>query len=124
MKQGRWLSVCVAIAVVAGSLVVIPSAGAAARAKSTATASSEGKAKAGRSAKALRQFTGYVTSIDENELTVEKRGKAARTMTFVRNEGMKSVGDVAKDSRVTVFYREDGGKAVAHRVVVKESSSG
>jgi hypothetical protein len=64
-----------------------------------------------------------VTAVDKSGLTVEKRGKTARTMTFVRHEEMKAEGEIAKEARVTVYYREEGGRAVAHRVVVKESSA-
>ncbi len=67
----------------------------------------------------LRQFTGVVTAMDKTSLTVEKAGKKPQTRTFVRDEQTLTSGDVAKDAKVTVFYREENGRAVAHRVVVK-----
>lgn len=71
---------------------------------------------------AFRQFTGVVTSFDKGSLTVEKTGKAAKTMVFSRHTEMKTSGDLEKDARVTVYYREEGGKPVAHKVVVKAGS--
>jgi len=60
-----------------------------------------------------------VTALDKNTLTVEKRGKKPRTVVFTRHAEMKSTGDVEKDSHVTVYYRDEGGRSVAHKVVVK-----
>jgi len=82
------------------------------------------KAKAGgasdaKRANALRQFTGYVTALDETSITVERRGKNPESRTFAKLDEMRTTGDVEKDARVTVYYRDNGGKAVAHRVVVK-----
>lgn len=74
--------------------------------------------------KSLRQFTGWVISVDAKSLTVEKRGKKPRTMTFVKRDEMRTTGEVGKDARVTVYYREEGGRAVAHRVVVKPDVEG
>jgi len=54
---------------------------------------------------------------------VEKRGKQPVTRTFARHEDMTTTGDLARDARVTVYYREEGGKAVAHRVVVKAANA-
>jgi len=79
---------------------------------------------AAKKANALRQFTGYVTAVDKTSITVEKRGKKPETRVFAKLDEMHSTGDVAKDARVTVYYRDDGGKAVAHRVVVKDGKSG
>jgi hypothetical protein len=64
----------------------------------------------------LRQFTGYVTAIDKTSITVEKRGKAPQTRTFLRDETTKSVGDIAKETRVTVHYRQEGDQLIARRV--------
>jgi len=68
---------------------------------------------------AYHQFTGYVTALDKSSLTVEKRGKQAMTRTFSRHESMSTTGDLVKDARVTVYYRDESGKSVAHKVVVK-----
>jgi YD repeat-containing protein len=67
----------------------------------------------------LRQFTGYVTALDKESITVEKRGNAPRTLVFSRNAELRTVGDVEKDARVTVYYRDDDGQLTAHRVVAK-----
>ena len=32
---------------------------------------------------------------------------------------MKTTGELEKDARVTVYYRDEGGQPVAHKVVVK-----
>lgn len=71
----------------------------------------------------LRQFTGIVTSLDKATLTVEKRGKAPRTVVFTRHAEMKTTGEVDKNARVTVYYRDEGGKSIAHRVVAKAARS-
>ena len=65
------------------------------------------------------QFTGTVTALDKSTITVEKRGKNPRSVVFTRHADMKSDGDVAKSARVTVYYRDEGGKSIAHKVVVK-----
>jgi len=76
-------------------------------------------APAARSRYAYHQFTGFVTAVDKQSLTVEKRGKQATSRTFARHEAMSTTGDLVKDARVTVYYRDEGGKSVAHKVVVK-----
>lgn len=81
----------------------------------------EAKHKAAKST-AMRQFTGVVTALEKSSITVERRGKRARTMVFDRGNDTKTTGDLAKESRVTVYYRDEGGKAVAHRVVVKDAT--
>lgn len=68
---------------------------------------------------AFRQFTGVVTALDKGSLTVEKSGKQAKTVVFARHAEMKTTGDLEKDARVTVYYRDEHGQAVAHKVVVK-----
>ena len=68
---------------------------------------------------ATRQFTGYVTAVDKGSLTVEKRGKKPQTVVFAKHADMKTTGDVEKDKRVTVYYRDEAGQFTAHRVVVK-----
>lgn len=70
----------------------------------------------------LRQFSGTVTSLDKASLTVAKAaqaGKEAKTMVFARTSDTRTTGDLEKDAHVTVWYREDDGHVVAHRVVVK-----
>jgi hypothetical protein len=72
---------------------------------------------------ALHQFSGVVTAIDRNTLTVEKHGHSPRTMQFVRDEKMSTQGEVEAQARVTVWYRDESGKATAHRVVVHTPES-
>jgi hypothetical protein len=69
-----------------------------------------------------RQFTGVVVSLDATSLTVEKGGRTPKQMVFVRHAAMRSTGDVEKDARVTVYWREEAGKPVAHRVVVRPTA--
>lgn len=71
----------------------------------------------------FRQFTGVVTQLDKSSLTVEKSGKAAKTIVFARHAEMKTTGDLEKDARVTVYYRDEGGKPTAHKVVVKPAAT-
>jgi len=70
-----------------------------------------------------RQFTGTVVALDAATITVEKPGKTPKRMVFARHAGMRSAGDVEKDVRVTVYWRDEAGKPVAHRVVVKTASA-
>jgi hypothetical protein len=70
--------------------------------------------------RSLHQFTGFVTSIDEDGFTVEKRTKkTTRTKVFVRDDEMRVRGTLEEGAKVTVYYRADGDDVVAHRVVVK-----
>ena len=78
---------------------------------------------AGKSA-GYRQFTGTVVAVDASSITVERGGKNPKQMVFERNAGLRSTGDVEKDARVTVYWRDEAGKQVAHRVVVKTAASG
>ena len=113
MRQGlmHWLP-CVAMALgMVASSIATP-------VLSTASAATSGT-KSAKATNGMHQFTGVVTALDKNTLTVEKRGKKPRTVVFTRHAEMKSAGDVEKDSRVTVYYRDEGGRSVAHRVVVK-----
>jgi len=113
MRQGRilWLPcAAMALGMVAGSL--------AAPSVHTAVAASS-ETKSTRAANGLHQFTGVVTALDKTTLTVEKRGKKPRTVVFTRHTEMKTTGDIEKNARVTVYYRDDGGRSIAHRVVVK-----
>ena len=120
MRQGRiFFSSCAAIALVAcGALAPLPAH--AAKAASSAKSSTASAKKAGTS---YHQFTGYVTALDKGSLTVEKRGKNPSSKVFVKHAEMSTTGDVAKQARVTVHYRDEGGKAVAHRVVVKAETA-
>jgi hypothetical protein len=118
MRQGRiFFSSCAAIALVACGALAPLQAHAAKVAASTKSAS------ATKSKASYRQFTGYVTALDKNSLTVEKRGKSPTSRVFVKHAEMSVTGDVAKDARVTVYYRDEGGRAVAHRVVVKAETA-
>lgn len=117
MKQGsKPLSLGVALAVGALAMLplVAPPSGDAQAARGKSVAASESKSKTG-----LRQFTGIVTALDKTTLTVEKRGKKPQSRVFTRHAELKTTGDLEKDAHVTVYYRNDGKQAVAHRVVVK-----
>jgi hypothetical protein len=113
MRQGRihWLPcVAMALGIAAGSF----------SAPATRVAGAAGsEAKSVRAPNGLHQFTGVVTALDKTTLTVEKRGKKPRTVVFTRHAEMKSSGEVEKNARVTVYYRDEGGHSIAHRVVVK-----
>lgn len=117
MKHFRMLA-----ALAFAALLAAPAAGlvttAQAAAKKTAPASAPAKSSD------YRQFTGTVVALDASSLTVEKGGKTPRQMVFARHSGMRSTGDVVKDVRVTVYWRDDSGKPVAHRVVVKPATDG
>ncbi len=116
MRQGRMVvTLCTGLALVAALLAALP----AQAARKTATAGTATvKAK-----QTTHQFTGVVTALDKASLTVEKGGKKPRTMTFARHADMRTVGELAKDARVTVYYREEGRETVAVRVVVKPQTS-
>ena len=110
MRQGwKVLSLGVAFALLA---LAAPRVDEACAAKTAVK--SEAKAKNGQ-----RQFTGFVTAVDKNTFTVEKRGRKPQTRVFARHAEIRTEGDLAKDARVTVYYRDQGGQAIAHRVIVK-----
>jgi hypothetical protein len=90
--------------------------------KSAATSKTSATRSASKSKNSLRQFTGVVTALDKTSITVEKGGKKPKTMVFAKDAEMRTQGDIEKDARVTVYYKDDGGHAVAHRVVVKSES--
>jgi len=117
MRQG-WKSLSLGVAFALCTLAVLPTVtpctGDAIAAGKSAATTSEAKSK-----NAQRQFTGIVTAIDKNTFTVEKRGKKPQSRVFSRHAEIKTEGDLAKDARVTVYYRDQGGQAIAHRVVVK-----
>ena len=119
MRQGwKFLPVCAAFALCAAAIApVAPAALAAAK----GGGSSSGPAKKSVS---MRQFTGVVTALDKSSLTVEKSGKTARTIVFSKHADMRTTGNLEKNARVTVYYREEGGQPVAHRVVVKIDADG
>ena len=118
MRHARMLAPVALAAMLAASLTgFAPDARAAAK-RSTKTASVDQPASP-RKAAAYHQFTGTVVSLDAASITVEKGGKTPKQMVFSRHSTMRSTGDVAKDARVTVYWRDEAGKPVAHRVVVK-----
>ena len=80
---------------------------------------SDAPARPRRNTPAARQFTGFVTAVDPTTITVEKRGRNPETRVFVKHDAMRTTGDIGKDARVTVYYREEGGKSIAHRVVAR-----
>jgi sRNA-binding regulator protein Hfq len=114
MRQGRKiLALCLALAVgtVGTSLIA---------ASQTQAAAKPGRAESGSKARnGMHQLTGYVTALDQNTITVEKRGKQPRSVVFTKHADMKSTGAVVKGARVTVYYRDEGGRSMAHRVVLK-----
>jgi len=84
-----------------------------------AAASTTAPAKAKR--QALHQFTGVVTALDPTSITVEKTGKKPKTMVFTRHAEMNTQGgELEREVKVTVYYRDEGGKQVARKVVVKD----
>ena len=118
MRQGwKIVSLCAALALAAPIAAPIAHASTAKSTSASKSGVSSSKAKAKKLS--LRQFTGVVTALDKTSITVEKGGKKPKTMVFTKHEEMHTTGDVVKDARVTVYYREDGGHVVAHRVVVK-----
>ena len=119
MRQGwKLLSLCAALA------LMLAGAESPAHAARSATASKSSAPKSTAKAKALRQFTGVVTSLDKSSITVEKGGKKPKTVVFTKHDEMRTQGELGKDARVTVYYRDEDGRAVAHRVVVKPEGGG
>ena len=115
MKQGR-KSLALGLAAALYVLAVLPLVAP----RDTAGAAEKAAAAAGETRKSgQRQFTGVVTAMDKATITVEKKGKKPETRTFSRHAETRTEGDLAKDARVTIYYRDQGGQAVAHRVVVK-----
>jgi hypothetical protein len=118
MKQGRMLMPFALAALFALAAVPAMRVEAAGRKPVAATA-----AAAQRKGAALRQFSGTVTALDKGSLTVEKTGASAKSMVFTRSPEMKTSGELAKDARVTVWYRDEDGHPVARKVVVKAVSA-
>ncbi len=125
MKQGRmWLA---SAALMGLALTLAAShAGAAPSRSSRATqaASAADAAPRARSGNGLRQFTGMVSAVDKTSLTVERGGKKPQSRVFLKDEACRTTGEIAKDVRVTVYYRDEDGKAIAHRIVAKPSRGG
>ena len=117
MKQGRMLMPFVLAALFALSVMPVLRAEAAVRKPVTTAAAAQ------RKSAALRQFTGTVTALDKGSLTVEKTGTGAKSMVFTRSPEMKTSGELAKDARVTVWYRNEDGHPVARKVEVKVVSA-
>jgi len=113
MRHGRtWAAL--ALALVLGVAMTAAPAGIA-----HAAASTTAPAKAKR--QALHQFTGVVTALDPTSITVEKTGKKPKTMVFTRHAEMNTQGgELEREVKVTVYYRDEGGKQVARKVVVKD----
>ena len=108
MRNG-WKLLCAGLAI-ATIAMVQPIASEAAKAQAAATPK-----------KTMRQYTGWVTALDKSSLTVEKRGKKPESKVFAKHAEMSTTGDLEKDARVTVYYRDDAGRPVAHKVVVKDA---
>ena len=114
MRQGWTRFACAAA--LAALVAAAPVAAYAAKGAAPKTAAATAK-------KSLRQYTGWVSSLDKSSITVEKRGKKAESKTFAKQDDMHTTGEVTKDAHVTVYYRDDGGRAIAHRVVVKTEAT-
>lgn len=120
MRQGS-KSLAVGVATALWALAMMPlvapqatQAGAAGKSAATSTTKSSG---------AQRQFTGFVTALDKSTITVEKRGKKPQSRTFARHAELQTDGDLAKEARVTVYYRDEGGQSIAQRVIVKTAAT-
>ncbi|HKQ57335.1 MAG TPA: hypothetical protein VJY35_05670 [Candidatus Eisenbacteria bacterium] len=121
MRQG-WTSISFGVVLASCALVALPlvtTHNGIATAAAKSTANGDAKAKSSQ-----RQFTGIVTAIDQKTLTVEKRGKKPQSRVFARHAELKTTGDLEKNARVTVYYRDEGGQSMAMRVVVKTAGSG
>jgi gas vesicle protein len=105
------------------ALLVAPLVGVATRAEAAPKRSQHHNSAASSKSADYRQFTGTVVAVDESSITVERGGKSPKQMVFERNASLRSTGDVEKDARVTVYWRDEAGKQVAHRVVVKEAAA-
>ena len=116
MRQGS-KSLALGIATVLVLLAAMPLA--ARNGTAGAAGTSKQAAATTKASSAQRQFTGYLTAMDKNTITVEKRGKKPQSRTFSRHAELQTDGDLAKEARVTVYYRDEGGQSVAQRVIVK-----
>ena len=104
-------------------LLVAPLAGGASIAEAASKRAPRPASSAPAKNAGYRQFTGTVVSLDGTSITVEKGGKSPRQMVFARSATLRSTGDVIKDARVTVYWRDEAGHPVAHRVVVKPATA-
>jgi hypothetical protein len=123
MKQGiRALAASVAIALAAGTMA--PSFAPLAHAAGSASTAATSKATTTKKKPTVKtyQFTGVIVAVDKSSLTVQKGKAKPTTKVFSKDEKMRVTGDVEKGARVTVYYRNEGSDAVAHRVVVKEGT--
>ena len=118
MKHSRMLA-----PLALAAALVAPVAGGAKPAEAATKRAAQAAPAASRKNAAYRQFTGTVVALDASSITVEKGGKTPKQMVFSRHAAMRSTGDVEKDARVTVFWREEAGQPVAHRVVVKTATA-
>ena len=112
MRQGRMMLALVALLALAVPAVT-PAAAASGKAHAAAASATTKKTAA------LRQFSGVVTALDRSSLTVARTGKTAKSMVFSRDAALRTTGELEKDARVTVWYRDEDGRPVAHKVVVK-----
>jgi hypothetical protein len=125
MQQGRKHAMgSLAVALIAiGCSIAAPALAARAIASKPAIAAKADGAPSAKAKNTLRQWTGYVTALDKTSITVEKRGKKPATKMFTRHAEMSTVGEIEKSAHVTVYYRDEGGHAIAHRVVVKSETA-
>jgi hypothetical protein len=106
------------------AMLVAPLAVGATRAEAAPKRAARNTSAASSKSAGYRQFTGTVVALDASSITVERGGKNPKQMVFDRDAGLRSTGDVEKDARVTVYWRDEAGKQVAHRVVVKTAANG
>jgi hypothetical protein len=106
------------------ALLVAPLALGAARTEAAPKRAPRSSSAASSRSAGYRQFTGTVVALDASSITVERGGRSPKQMVFERDAGLRSTGDVEKDARVTVYWRDEAGKQVAHRVVVKTATAG
>ncbi|MEY4071217.1 MAG: hypothetical protein RL721_1831 [Candidatus Eisenbacteria bacterium] len=120
MKHVRMLAPLALAAALVAPLAVAGPASATAKREARTTESATAK-RAG-----YRQFTGTVIAVDGSTITVAKagKGKTSKQMVFSRAATLRPGDDLGKDSRVTVFWREESGKPVAHRVVTRPTTAG
>jgi YD repeat-containing protein len=114
-RIARAIAIALALAI-AGTALAAPHAFAAPKAAAKTTS------RTARKGTTLHQFSGTVTAMDASSLTVEKGGKNPKRMTFDRRADMSTTGAVERDARVTVYYRDEDGRSVAHRVVAKDAT--
>jgi hypothetical protein len=106
------------------ALLAVPLAGLATRAEAASKRSAKSastETPAPKKSASYRQFTGTVVALDASSITVEKGGKTPKQMVFARHAAMRSTGDVGKDARVTVYWRDEAGRrSRTHRAVGDE----